>query len=99
MLQVIFHGVDRSPAMEADIAERLEALKRFDSTIGECKVTISKEGHQGLGSFSVKIDLAMAGRSNVVAQESDPVATAAVNKVFDTIRRVVKYENDKRHGR
>ena len=36
MLQVIFHGVDRSPAMEADIAERLEALKRFDSTIGEC---------------------------------------------------------------
>ena len=44
MLQVIFHGVDRSPAMEADIAERLEALKRFDSTIGECKVTISKTG-------------------------------------------------------
>ena len=41
----------------------------------------------------------MAGRSNVVAQESDPVATAAVNKVFDTIRRVVKDENDKRHGR
>ena len=95
MLQVIFHGVDRSPAMEADIAERLEALKRLASTIGECKVTISKEGHQGLGSFSVKIDLAMAGRSNVVAQESDPVATAAVNKVLDSFRGVVFDEFDK----
>lgn len=54
MLQVVFHGVDRSPAAEADVAERFEALKRFDGTIGECKVTITKDGHQGLGSFAVK---------------------------------------------
>ena len=99
MLQVVFHGVDRSPVAEADVAERFEALKRFDGTIGECKVTITKDGHQGLGSFAVKIDLAMSGRSNVIATESDPDAMAAINKVFDTIRRVVKDENDKRHGR
>ena len=97
MLQVVFHGVDRSPAAEADVAERFEALKRFDGTIGECKVTITKDGHQGLGSFAVKIDLAMSGRSNVIATES--AAMAVINKVFDTIRRVVKDENDKRHGR
>ena len=51
MLQVIFHGVDRSPAAEADIKERFEALKRFDNELEECKATITKVGHQGLGEF------------------------------------------------
>ena len=53
MLQVIFHGVDRSPAAEADIARRFEALQRFDNNLSECKATITKVGHQGLGEFSV----------------------------------------------
>lgn len=99
MLQVIFHGVDRSAAAEADIAERFEALKRFDNTLTECKATISKVGHQGLGEFCVKLDLVVTGGRSVVASENDPDAMAAINKVFDTIRRVVKDENDKRHHR
>ena len=57
MLQVIFHGVDRSPAAEADIARRFEALQRFDNNLSECKATITKVGHQGLGEFSVKLDM------------------------------------------
>lgn len=97
MLQVIFHGVDRSPAAEADITERFEALKRFDNTLTECKATISKVGHQGLGEFSVKLDVRVAGRE-LIATENDPDAMQAINKVFDKVRREVKDEHDKRHA-
>ena len=98
MLQVIFHGVDRSPAAEADIKERFEALQRFDNELEECKATITKVGHQGLGEFSVKLDMKVAGQRSVIATENDPDAMAAINKVFDTVRRMVKDENDKRHN-
>ena len=96
MLQVIFHGVDRSPAAEADIAARFEALKKFDSRLTECKATITKVGTQVAGQFSVKLDLKTAGANNLVAVEEDPTVGAAINKVFDTIRRTVKDENEKR---
>ncbi len=97
MLQVIFHGVDRSPAAEADITDRFEALKRFDNSMTECKATITKVGRQGLGEFSVKLDIVVGGGRTIVTSENDPDAMCAINKVFDTVRRMVKDENDKRH--
>ena len=97
MLQVIFHGVDRSPAAEADITDRFEALKRFDNSMTECKATITKVGRQGLGEFSVKLDIVVGGGRTIVASENDPDAMCAINKVFDTVRRMVKDEDDKRH--
>jgi ribosome-associated translation inhibitor RaiA len=99
MLQVVFHGVDRSAAAEADIAKRFEALKRFDNQMQDCKATITKVGNQGQGEFSVKLDLVVGGQRSVIATENDPDAMAAINKVFDTVRRMVKDENDKRHHR
>ena len=78
MLQVIFHGVDRSPAAEADITDRFEALKRFDNSMTDCKATITKVGHQGLGEFSVKLDIVVGGGRTVVASENDPDAMCAI---------------------
>ena len=89
MLQVIFHGVDRSPAAEADITDRFEALKRFDNSMTECKATITKVGRQGLGEFSVKLDIVVGGGRTIVASENDPDAMCAINKVFDTVRRTM----------
>ena len=97
MLQVIFHGVNRNPAIEADVAKRFEALRRFDNELEECKVTITKEGRQGQGEYAVKVDLVCGGQRSVIATERSPEAMAAVNQVFDTVRRMVKDENDKRH--
>lgn len=97
MLQVNFHGVDRSSALEADIAKRFEALKRFDGSMEDCKATISKVGNQGLGEFSVKLDIVVGGQRSLIASENAPEVGAAVNKVFDTVRRMVKDENAKRH--
>ena len=65
----------------------------------DCKATITKVGNQGQGEFSVKLDLVVGGQRSVIATENDADAMAAINKVFDTVRRMVKDENDKRHHR
>ncbi len=98
MLQVVFHGVSRSQALETDIAERYAALNRFDRDLGDCKVTITRISGQGQGEMSAKVDLIVGGQRQLVATENAIEAGAAVNKVFDTIRRMVKDENDKRHA-
>ena len=50
-LQIVFHGINRSPAVEAAVNEKVEALRRFDNELGACKVTVSQEGHQTNGGF------------------------------------------------
>lgn len=40
----------------------------------------------------------VSGGRSVIATENDPDAMQAINKVFDTARRAVKEENDKRHS-
>ena len=68
-VQIIFHGINRSPALEAAVNEKVEALRKFDSRLGPCKVTVTQEGHQTMGPL---------------------------NDAFDTIRRSVVEEGDKR---
>ena len=36
--QVVFHGISRSPAVEAAINEKVEALTKFDSRLGAVRV-------------------------------------------------------------
>ena len=33
-VQIIFHGINRSPALEAAVNEKVEALRKFDSRLG-----------------------------------------------------------------
>ena len=33
-LQTVFHGINRSPAVETAVAEKVEALRRFDNQLG-----------------------------------------------------------------
>ena len=45
-LQVTFHGISRSEAVEAAIAKELAALGKFDHNLGPCHATVTQEGHQ-----------------------------------------------------
>ena len=47
--QIVFHGINRSAAVEAAVNEKLEGLAKFDNQIGPCKVTVTQEGHQTMG--------------------------------------------------
>ena len=85
--QIVFHGINRSAAVEAAVNEKLE--------IGPCKVTVTQEGHQTMGPFTIRVDLVASGRNLIVTRTNQDVM-AALTESFDTIRRSVVEEADKR---
>ena len=49
-LQVSFHGIDRSEALENLIAKEVEGLHKFDADLISCRVAVESEGrHQNQG--------------------------------------------------
>ena len=93
--QIVFHGINRSAAVEAAVNEKLEGLAKFDNQIGPCKVTVTQEGHQTMGPFTIRVDLVASGRNLIVTRTNQDVM-AALTDSFDTIRRSVVEEADKR---
>lgn len=96
--QIIFHGINRSPAVEAAVNEKVAALAKFDNQLGPCKVTVTQEGHQTMGAFTVSVDQSASGR-NLIVQRTNQDVMAAINEAFDTLRRSVVEEADKRRQR
>ena len=43
-LQVSFHGIDRSEALENLIAKEVEGLHKFDADLISCRVAVESEG-------------------------------------------------------
>lgn len=58
-LQVSFHGIDRSEALENLIAKEVEGLHKFDADLISCRVAVESEGrHQNQGrECSVRVSL------------------------------------------
>ncbi len=96
-LQVTFHGIHRSEAVEEMIAEKLEGLRKFDNRLGACHATVTQEGHQTMGAFTVHVTLVASGHDLVVSRTNNDVK-AAVNDAFETLRRSVKEAHDKLRG-
>ena len=96
-LQVTFHGIHRSEAVEQAIAEKLEGLRKFDHQLGACHATVTQEGHQTMGAFTVHVTLVASGHDLVVSRTNNDVMVA-INEVFDTMRRNVKEAHDKLRG-
>ena len=66
--QIIFHGINRSPAVETAVNEKVAALQKFDNQLGPCKVTVTQEGHQTMGAFTIRIDPRRARTSSSPAR-------------------------------
>ena len=96
-LKIVFHGINRSPAVEAAVTKEVEGLQRFDNRLGPCKVTVTQEGHQTVGAFNVRIDLVASGQ-DIIVNRTNMDVMAAINEAFDTVRRQVKEEADKRRN-
>jgi cold shock CspA family protein/ribosome-associated translation inhibitor RaiA len=66
--------MDPSPAVEARIREKAQALERFHPRITRCRVTVEKEQHrhhQG-DLFRVSIDLTVPGGKEIVIDRTGP---------------------------
>jgi ribosome-associated translation inhibitor RaiA len=69
-LEIVFHNLDRSPAIEAAVRERAAKLEQFAPNITSCRVTVEaphKYHHQG-NIFTVRVDLHYPGGAAVATR-------------------------------
>jgi ribosomal subunit interface protein len=62
-LEIVFHNVDRSAAVEAAVRERVAKLEQFAENITSCRVTVEAphKNHQQGNLFTVRVDLRFPG--------------------------------------
>lgn len=93
-LQVTFRNLERSAALEAEIAEKTAKLDQFFDPIMSCRVVVEAghKHHQQGNLFGVSIQVSVPGRELVVSRNptgdhAHEDAYVAVRDAFDAIRR------------
>jgi ribosomal subunit interface protein len=93
-VQITFRHMTVSPALEASIRERVDALERFYDRITGCRVLIEASTHrQRKGNiYHVRVDVTVPGREIVVKRDpgehhAHEDIHVAVRDAFDAVRR------------
>ncbi len=88
-LQITFHDVTPSEALENHIREKVRKLDQFYSGLIGCKVVVDQPGlHQNKGKpFNIRIDLTVPGGEIVVDRQKDEDVYVALRDAFDAARR------------
>ena len=99
-LEIAFHGLQTSPALEVDIRQHLDKLERHCKTLVSCRVTVEASGGKGLPDHhvSVHIQLGLPGRNLEIShdphhgkdQRAHPDAHSAVRDAFRVAERQVQ---------
>ena len=89
-LEIVFHNVDRSPAVEAAVRERAAKLEQFAENITSCRVTVEAphKSHQQGNLYTVRVDLHFPG-GEAVANRS-PAEHHAHEDVYVALRDAFK---------
>lgn len=105
-LQISFHGVPKSPRIEALVRERAAKLERVCDSMNRCDVTIEKP-HRSRGQaegWQVRLDMTVPpGKELVVRRESSDRTErdglyGVVIEAFDAARRQLEKLTDRQHG-
>jgi ribosomal subunit interface protein len=104
-LEIVFHNVDRSAAVEAAVRERVAKLERFAENITSCRVTVEAphKNHQQGNLYTVQVDLhfpggeAVANRSPRENQAHEDVYVA-LRDAFKAARRQLQDRQRMRRG-
>lgn len=93
-LQITFHNLDRSDAVEAKIRERVENLESFYPHIISCRVAVEAphRHHQQGNHFRIRVDVKVPDRELVADREPDEHHAytdiyVAIRDAFDSMRR------------
>ena len=88
-LQVSFHGVQPSAAVQEAIREKAGKLEKVFDHITSCRVALELDGrHPRHGrQFRARIDLTVPGREIVVTREHDEDLQVALREAFADARR------------
>jgi ribosomal subunit interface protein len=103
-LQITFHDVKRSDAIEANIRARVANLEKFCDSIIGCSVAVeSPHHHHAKGRhFLIRVEVTVPGDKLVANREPDAHHAytdvyVAIRDAFDTIRRQLEdYERRRR---
>ena len=88
-VQLQFHGMEASDAVEASVREHAHKLESFAPDIMACRITVDlaqKHQHQGR-PFGVRIDLTLPGHELVVNQVQHEDVYVALREAFDNMKR------------
>lgn len=100
-LQITFHGIDHSEAVEERVREKVSKLEQFYDRITSCRVAIESH-HRNTSSlhhkgepFHIRIDLTVPGTELVVKRDpKDPHVNEdvyiALRDAFDAMERQLK---------
>ena len=89
-LQIVFHGMPRSDALEARVREAAAKLEHFHERITSCHVTLEPCGHhrQQGRLYSARIELrAPKGADLIASRQEHADVFVAVRDAFDALRR------------
>jgi ribosome-associated translation inhibitor RaiA len=88
-LQVVFHGMEPSEALESAARQKADKLERFCADIMSCRVDIDElQKHQQQGRpYGVRIHLTLPGDELTVDRVTNEDAHVALRDAFDSMRR------------
>ncbi len=103
-LEISFHNLDTSEAVESKIRERVAKLERLHDRIISCRVAVESphRQHRNGKEFRVRIDLSVPGHELVVNRgphhTEDPTLNQIVNDAFDAAERQLKSKKARQRG-
>jgi ribosomal subunit interface protein len=105
-LQVVFHNMEPSAAVEANIRERAQKLERFYDRITSCRVTVEaphKHHHKG-NIYHVAVDIVVPDAEIVVSRtphenHAHEDVYVAVRDAFNSARRKLEDYEARRRGK
>jgi len=99
-VQIIFHDVDRSEAVETHIREKVSKLEEFYPHIIGCHVTVEvpHKHHKQGKLFNVRIEAHVPGGQVVVNRDRSEDVYVALRDAFDAARRQLEDYGRKQRG-
>jgi ribosomal subunit interface protein len=99
-LQITFHGMQPSDAVEDAVRRKCEHLERFATDIMSCRVVVDlQEQRQRQGRpFGVRIELTLPGRDLVVNRVRNEDVYVALRDAFDDMKRQLEDTVRQRRG-
>ena len=88
-IQITFHGMASSAALETAIRERAAKLDRFHPHVMSCRAVVEEDArHKSQGKlFVVRLNIKAAGGEVAVNHEHSEDAFVAMRDAFDAARR------------
>jgi ribosome-associated translation inhibitor RaiA len=110
IVEIAFHHIDNTAAVEAEIRARIEDLERIYDRLTACRVRVDRRASNANGTIPpvVRIELGIPGRSDlVVSHEPDhlqrkfqrPELHNAINEAFRIAERQLSDLKNSRDGR